>query len=575
MSSPEPKSSRSTTAAVLDDRGAESVTPAADAWGLDISETRSSPDVSQTAGGDRGETADAPTGLPHGPSADSKPPHLETDASSLSWWRRRGRRTSAAFTASLFAHAAILLVLSLWITVNHVVSKRVLPLQMDTMPQVAEDEFTAWVTVPNQSGNRQVRPQLPAPLPPGDVALQVASPAIPFPERELKQTAHWIIGPPRKDWLPRRNWLSSTGAADGGGLEGRSPESREQLLSAYGGTQASEEAVQLGLKWLASAQLDDGSWRFNHEAGPLRGKCRNPGSVGTTTGATALALLSFLGVGVTLETEGEYGDTLLKGLNYLLIRRQITPDGSDLQEGTMYAQGLATLALCEAYAMNGDPLLKEAAQDAIDFICHAQNEEGGWRYFPGQRGDMTVTGWQLMALKSGQMAKLDVPPEAIVRAIGFLNRVQSDDGAYYGYMGPDRSPTSTSIGLLMRMYTGWSRHDERLERGAAYVAQTGPSRHDLYFNYYATQLLHHHESPYWDAWNQQLRQRLIETQATEGAERGSWYFSDPHGTPGGRHYSTAMAIMILEVYYRYMPLYTETSVGKSLPGPVDASSSGN
>ncbi len=78
-----------------------------------------------------------------------------------------------------------------------------------------------------------------------------------------------------------------------------------------------------------------------------------------------------------------------------------------------------------------------------------------------------------------------------------------------------------------------------------------------------------------EGWNQRLRQHLIETQATEGAERGSWYFSDPHGTSGGRHYSTAMAIMILEVYYRYMPLYTETTVRESPPGATDASSSGH
>ena len=173
---------------------------------------------------------------------------------------------------------------------------------------------------------------------------------------------------------------------------------------------------------------------------------------------------------------------------------------------------------------------------------------------------MTVTGWQLMALRSGQMAGLQVPAETIVRATRFLTGLQSEEGVYYGYMEPGRTPSPTAIGLLMRMYTGWSREDQRLARGAAYVAQLGPSRDDLYFNYYATQLLHHFDGPLWEAWNEEMRQTLIRTQSTEGAERGSWYFADRHGTQGGRHYSTAMAVMILEVYYRYMPLYTETSV---------------
>jgi hypothetical protein len=226
----------------------------------------------------------------------------------------------------------------------------------------------------------------------------------------------------------------------------------------------------------------------------------------------------------------------------------------------MYAHGLATLALCEAYNMTGDGQLGRAAQSALDFICSVQHEGGGWRYFPGQPGDMTVTGWQLMALKSGQMAQLDVPQETIIRAVRFLNEMQSERGAYYGYMEPGKLPSPTAIGLLMRMYTGWSRDDDRLAQGVQYLAELGPSREDMYFNYYVTQVLHHHEGPDWDEWNERMRQFLIDTQGTEGFERGSWYFADRHGAQGGRHYTTCMALMILEVYYRYMPLYTESSV---------------
>jgi hypothetical protein len=251
-----------------------------------------------------------------------------------------------------------------------------------------------------------------------------------------------------------------------------------------------------------------------------------------------------------------------KGLDYLIRRKQNTPSGADLQEGTMYAQGLATLALCEAYAMTGKREIGQAAQQAIDFICHAQHEEGGWRYFPGQPGDMTVTGWQLMALKSGQMAHLDVPHETVMRTTRFLNQLQSEDGAFYGYLQPGKSATPTAIGLLSRMYTGWSQDDERLACGVEYLASRGPSREDMYFNYYATQVLHHQEGPHWDKWNERMRPYLVERQADEGPERGSWYFADRHGIQGGRHYTTAMAIMILEVYYRYMPLYTQTSISR-------------
>ncbi len=492
---------------------------------------------------------------------DALVPDFGADPPTLSWWRTRGRWATAGATLSLLVHAGVLFGLSLVFTVAHVVRPReVIPLEINPRAERQHDEITTWVAVPQKLGDRFEYVQTASTLPLGDLTVNVAPPAISFPNRELERTARWIVGPPRKAWLPDNHWLDATGAANGGGLEGRLPDVRDRMLSAWGGTPESEAAVELGLAWLASAQLHNGAWHFNHHAGPLRGKCRNPGSVVSTTGATALGLLPFLGAGITPDSDSPHALTVTRGLNYLLSRQQITLAGSDLQEGTMYAQGLATLALCEAYAMTGNPQLGEAAQRAIDFICYAQHEEGGWRYTPKQPGDITVTGWQLMALKSGQLARLEVPTETVVRATQFLSSLQLDDGAFYGYLEPGQLPSPTAIGLLMRMYTGWSRDDPRLARGVAYVARLGPSRDDLYFNYYATQLLHHFDGTQWNDWNEKMRQTLIRTQAKEGAERGSWFFADPRGAQGGRHYNTAMAIMILEVYYRYMPLYTESSV---------------
>lgn len=510
------------------------------------------------------ETQEAPadgTRQATAPEPDVVVPDFGADSTTLSWWRTRGRRATAGATLSLLVHAAVLFGLSLLFTVVHVVQPRVvIPLEINPRAEQPRDEITTWVAVPQELGDRFEYVQPASTLPVGDLTVDVAPPAISFPNRELTRTARWIVGPPRKAWLPDQNWLNATGAAAGGGLEGRLPDVRPRMLSAWGGTPESEAAVERGLAWLSSAQLHNGAWHFNHHAGPLRGKCSNPGSVVSTTGATALGLLPFLGAGITPDSDSPHALAVTRGLNYLLSRQHVTLVGSDLQEGTMYAQGLATLALCESYAMTGNSQLGEAAQRAIDFICYAQHEEGGWRYTPGQPGDITVTGWQLMALKSGQMAQLEVPTETVVRATQFLTSLQSDEGASYGYLEPGQLPSPTAIGLLMRMYTGWSRDDPRLARGVAYVAGLGPSHDDLYFNYYATQLLHHYDGPQWDAWNEEMRQMLIRTQAKEGAERGSWFFADRHGAQGGRHYNTAMAIMILEVYYRYMPLYTESSV---------------
>ncbi|MFW6170608.1 MAG: prenyltransferase/squalene oxidase repeat-containing protein [Planctomycetota bacterium] len=351
--------------------------------------------------------------------------------------------------------------------------------------------------------------------------------------------------------------------ARGGGFEARQGELKARMLAAGGGTPETERAVQQGLAWLAAHQWQDGGWRFDFSDGPCSGRCRNSGTVATSTGATGLALLPFLGAGHTHQS-GKYRHVVQNGLEYLKSRIAQTPEGADLQEGTMYAQGIATIAFCEAYAMTQDATLGPSAQAAIDFIDSAQHSEGGWRYYPGQPGDTTVFGWQMMALKSAELGGLNVPAPTVTRGKHFLDSVQLASGAYYGYVRPDKDPGPTAIGLLIRMYMGWDRNDPRLVEGVDYLAALGPSPHDVYFDYYATQVLHHYGGAQWSTWNESMREHLLETQATRGHERGSWFFVDEHGSKGGRLYTTAMCVMILEVYYRHMPLYEERAVNDHL-----------
>ncbi|NLF69107.1 MAG: terpene cyclase/mutase family protein [Candidatus Anammoximicrobium sp.] len=469
-------------------------------------------------------------------------------------------RAPSGFAVSLIMHAALLVLLNLigvWRDAEHGTHGVVLlPFVEDFGPEPFVEEIAAIVTVlpaevlGAQSGE-PVETQLPdapnilAPLPSLLAGLG------------QQETAS---GPQQ---FTSSNLLAAADAPGGGGFEGRTPTARARLLGQRGGTPASEDAVARGLAWIAAHQRPNGSWWFDHRDGPCGGQCRDPGTVGSTTAATGLALLPFLGAG-EIGAGSQYEKVVDDGLYYLRSRILITALGGDLQEGTMYAQGIAAITLCEAYAMTGDESLRSAAQLAIDFICRAQHEAGGWRYYPGQPGDTTVFGWQLMALKSARLAGLEVPSETFARAERFLDSVQNDDGAVYGYQKPDKSPTPTAVGLLSRMYLGWRRSDSRLGRGVSYLEKLGPSRTDMYFNYYATQVLHHYESPGWDRWNTALRDRLVATQSRRGHEHGSWYFHDPHGKSGGRLYTTAICVMILEVYYRHMPLYGKRAVEADL-----------
>jgi hypothetical protein len=345
----------------------------------------------------------------------------------------------------------------------------------------------------------------------------------------------------------------------GGGFEGRTQEQRTRLVTERGGTPESESAVELALVWLAEHQRQDGSWRLDHRQGKCDSRCGNEGKTATSTGATALGLLPFLGAGYT-HRQGKHQEVVQEGLYYLTGRMIETRHGGDLQEGTMYAHGLATLAICEAYAMTQDPELKPYAQKAVDFIAHAQHPRGGWRYMPGTPGDTTVTGWQVMALKSARLAGLYVPSHTTERAKEYLNKVQDAGGAFYGYQAAGKDPGPTAVGLLLRMYLGGRRSDESLARGSHYLSHTRPSKNDMYFNNYATQVLAHRDGTEWREWNEEMRDYLVGSQARSGHEAGSWFFADRHGSIGGRLYTTSICAMILEVYYRHMPLYGDRAV---------------
>ncbi|MDB5386043.1 MAG: hypothetical protein JWM11_1689 [Planctomycetaceae bacterium] len=343
-----------------------------------------------------------------------------------------------------------------------------------------------------------------------------------------------------------------------GDLAGRTKKGRANLAQSQGGTAASELAVESGLKWLSKHQKPDGSWSFKH--GP-----DEPGNLDNPTGATGMALLAFLGAGHTHKT-GDYKREVGGGLQYLVAQMQPTGAGGDLRGpgGSMYTQGICGIALCEAYALSKDKDLRQPTQLAINFIINAQDPKGGgWRYQPGQPGDTSAVGWQIMALKSAKIAKLTVPPKTIGKATAFLNFVQANGGANYGYDGPGAGPATSAVGLLCRMYLGWTPKQQGLLKGVEYLGKMGPQPGNMYFNYYGTQVMHHWGGEPWAKWNNVMRDYLVKSQEKTGIASGSWkpVGGGDHGdAAGGRHYRTCMSIMTLEVYYRHLPLYQRETI---------------
>lgn len=355
--------------------------------------------------------------------------------------------------------------------------------------------------------------------------------------------------------------------APGGGLQGRDAESRAKMAAEFGGSPGSEKAVEAGLRWIAQHQSTDGAWRFRHHKSSCDGRCGNEGKGDSPTAATGLALMSLMGAGHTHQ-KGPYQAEIRMGLDYLNSRIKYLSYGGTLASGPkpMYGHAIATTALAEAVAMTGDENYRKAVTQAHRYIITAQNKKnGGWRYEPQAPGDMSVTGWVVMALKACDNAGVTTKAEDIKLTRNFVESLAWHNGVRFGYrikgqgeIEPsllDRKPSLSAIGHLMRMYLRTTPEKATLESGCKLIAAAESSPSDVYFNYYGSLVLHHAKSPQFKKWNKGVRDRLIRTQATAGHESGSWYFEDVHGQVGGRLYTTAMAVMTLEVYYRFMPLY--------------------
>jgi len=365
-------------------------------------------------------------------------------------------------------------------------------------------------------------------------------------------------------------------AGQGGAQAGysvRTGDARSKLRG-LGATIPSERAVAAALNWLARHQSPDGRWSLDHTPRCKSGSCSGPGQQRADAAATALGLLPFLAAGQTHESVGPYRKNIAAGIDWLIKNQQRT---GDLSSGgsQMYSHGLATIALCEAYGMTHDSRVGYAAQAALDFIISGQNKEGAWRYTHGtESSDTSVFGWQVMALKSGQMAGLKVQPAALDGCRQYLRKVaQGQYQSEFSY-APGGGPTftMTSVGLLTSQYLGARRDDPVIVGGLDYLSRRKPSaqQRNSYYWYYATQVMHNVPGPQWDDWNRAMRRLLIETQEQSGCQSGSWDPSrpepDPWGNQGGRLMVTSLSCLTLEVYYRYLPLYKIDGDGAELKG---------
>lgn len=387
----------------------------------------------------------------------------------------------------------------------------------------------------------------------------------------------------------------STGSSGNAGGPAAGPAS-DELPAEFinlGGTKESEAAVMLGLKWLADHQAPDGHWsvtRFNklgltNENGackctgladlkPVKKKT-DPDQNDYDIASTALALLPYLARGEThrgTQNIHSYSKLVEQGMKFLLAHQ--AKDGSFVNKpgagekipGTLYPQGMATLALCELYGMSRDPILQDPCQRALNFIVKSQHSAGGWRYIPKTMpGDMSVTSWQAQALKSGQLAGLIIPVDTPQKMLGFMETLKKGDGFCYqpGAKRHEVTPSMTACAMLTRQYIyGGDLTKGPSTFGVELLKKEQPSaaKFNMYYYYYATQVLLNVQGDAWKNWNPKMRDLLIKlqdkgTKPGLAHQKGSWAAGEEKWDKrGGRHMITCLALLTLEVYYRHLPL---------------------
>jgi squalene-hopene cyclase-like protein/prenyltransferase/squalene oxidase-like repeat protein len=315
-------------------------------------------------------------------------------------------------------------------------------------------------------------------------------------------------------------------------------------------TPAAVQAIDLGLKYLSTRQTADGSFG-------------NGGGYGATAAITSLCGLAFMADG-NLPGRGKYGEIVRKAEQFIVQNQQESGLFTSSQtQGEMYSHGFSTLFIAEIYGMTGDDEVKEHLEKAVRLIERCQNSEGGWRYQPAPvDADISVTICQVMALRAARDAGIKVDGDVIEKAVAYVRRCQNPDGGFsYQAHGGESGFARTAAGTAALYYAGVFQ-DNAVTHGLDYLCHFLPSanhpagdeigRFFFYGNYYAVQAMFLAGGKYWADWYPGIRDDLISKQIPD---EGRW------DGEVDTDYCTAMALIILQMPHRYLPVFNGKGPG--------------
>lgn len=335
-------------------------------------------------------------------------------------------------------------------------------------------------------------------------------------------------------------------------------------------------AVEHGLAWLAEHQSADGSWVAKIGYKLNNGFNFTEDQKGHL-GVTSLACMAFL-AGGDLPDRGKYGPVVKRGLDFVLSCVQ--DDGYITYAGSrMYDHAFATLFLAEVCGMTHNEDVKKKLQKAVDFIVKSQNNEGGWRYEPyAVESDMSIVVCQVIALRAARNIGIRVPKSTVERAARYVvdsavSRDGPDPSGYPGFQNEigtfhyqkdvhSRSSFPLTAAGVTALHGLGIYSDDLIKKGLDYLSRNRTSFNNdpvlngnsgkghyyfWYGHYYGVQAMYTAGSPYWEPYFEELRSKLLMMQNVDG----SW----PNETGPGPAFGTAVAVLILEIPYRFLPIF--------------------
>ena len=379
-------------------------------------------------------------------------------------------------------------------------------------------------------------------------------------------------------------WNTAVGL--GGGAAGKFGGRKGGRRGLAKGGKSTAEAIEAGLEWLKNHQDEDGKWdadefmKHDKEGAP----CDGAGNPVHDVGLTGLALLAFLGDGSTMRS-GPYREVIKKAVTWLKDQQQENGlFGMNSSHDFIYDHAIATYAMCEAYGLSDYKLLRQFAQNGINYLESHRNPYMVWRYQPRDNdNDTSVTGWCIMAYKSASDFKLLVDKNAFKLAETWLDNVTDPATGKAGYtkrgepssrhpgdhatrFPHERGESMTAVALLCRYFLGQDHKHEKygavINAGANAILQKLPKWNekdgsiDFYYWYYASYALYQRGERHWKEWSAAMTESIVKPQRKDGNFKGSWDSKyDVWGCDdGGRVYMTAIGVLALEAYYRYSKL---------------------